>query len=107
MFGNLSKYFNFINNLKYYFNFLLEDKEDDFIYINKLLLLKLKKVEKYWGTNTNYVGDYDDKEKLRELIIQLEETIDFQTLSEDERENKKRNFKIYGKLGNFLPKLWN
>ena len=101
------KLFNFIENLKYYFTFLIEDKDDDFIYINKLLLLKLKKVETIWGKETNYAGDYDDKEKLKELIQELEKVIEFQETSEDERENKKRNFKIYGKLGNLIPKLWN
>jgi len=104
MFGNIIRFFS---NLKYYYNFLKEDKDNDFIYINKLLLLKLKKMELIWGTETNYVGDYNDKEKLKELIQELEKVIEFQEISEDERENKKRNFKIYGKLGNFLPKLWN
>lgn len=98
---------NFLKNLKYYFKFLINDKDDDFIYINEILLLKLKKMEKYWGTNTNYVGDYDDKEKLKEYIVDFEKIIDVQKLSEDERENKKKNFKIYGKLGNFIPRLWN
>ena len=101
------KLFNFIENLKYYFTFLTEDKDDDFIYINKLLLLKLKKVEYIWGNKTNYVGDYNDKEKLKELIAEFEKVIEFQETSEDERENKKRNFKIYGKLGQLIPKLWN
>ena len=104
MFG---KMINFLKNLKYYFKFLINDKDDDFIYINEILLLKLKKMEKYWGTNTNYVGDYDDKEKLKEYIVDFEKIIDVQKLSEDERENKKKNFKIYGKLGNFIPRLWN
>jgi len=101
------KLFNFIGNLKYYFTFLIEDKDDDFIYINKLLLLKLKKVERIWGNETNYVGDYNDKEKLKEIIKEFEEVIEFQETSDDERENKKKNFKIYGKLGHLIPKLWN
>lgn len=104
MFG---KIINFLKNLKYYFKFLINDKDDDFIYINEILLLKLKKMEKYWGTNTNYVGDYDDKEKLKEYIKDFEKIVNVQKLSEDERENKKINFKIYGKLGNFIPRLWN
>jgi excinuclease UvrABC nuclease subunit len=101
------KLFNFIENLKYYFTFLIEDKDDDFIYINKLLLLKLKKVESIWGKETNYVGDYDDKEKLKEIIKEFEKIIEFQETSEDEKENKKKNFKIYDKLGYLIPKLWN
>jgi len=102
-----SKYLRFIKNLKYYFKFLCEDEDSDYIYINKLLLLKLKKVEKYWGKqNTHYIGDADDKKKLGELITEFERVIEIQELSEIERENKKINFKIYGKLGQLIPKLW-
>jgi len=102
-----NKYLRFIKNLKYYFKFLCEDDDGDFIYINKLLLLKLKKVEKFWGnSNTHYIGDDDDKKKLKELINEFEKVIEIQENSENERENKKINFKIYGKLGHLIPKLW-
>jgi len=96
--------FRFLKNCWYYRK-ALSKSDDDWSNVNLLLLLKLEKVYKYWGENTNYEKDYDDKFKLLDIISDLK-YIQSHTFQLTEKENKEHLVKAYGKLGRLLPKLW-
>jgi len=102
----MKKLINFFSNIWWYRKELYCDKEDDFIFINILVLKKLEKIYKYWGTCTNYIGDYDDKQKLKELIKELKELIGVQKNIEDEKILKSLNITFYSKFGSFMTELW-
>lgn len=95
-----------IDNLTWYCKIILNDKDDDYIFILLMLRQKLLKVQKHWGNHTEYEHDYDDKFKLQELIQELDIFID-RTFELTESQNKKELEKIFSKLGRFLPRLWN
>jgi len=106
MLFKIKKFKNFVYNFLYYRKILFEDNDNNFIFINKILILKLKKVEKYWGKNTDYIGDFNDKTTLKKLILELEEVTSELNRSNVEKQNQELNSEIYAKIGKFIPKLW-
>lgn len=104
----IEKFFQFligINNLIYYFKVIWNDRDDDYYYILKLLRVKLAKTHAVWGTSSNYENDYQDKEKLQELINELDLFL-IQSFDNTEAINKKQCSILLGKIGKHIPKLW-
>jgi hypothetical protein len=109
----LNQFLNFIKNIKYYYKFLRDDDDTDYNFVNKILVLKLKKIYNHWGINTDYVGDYNDRELLLKYINELEavicviEVLDFDNNKEEEEFYEDKLSKIYNNIGKILPKFWN
>jgi len=58
-----------------------------------------------WGTMTDYENDYHDRDKLKELIDELDEFM-IESFDCTEAENKKKCSLLLGKIGRLLPNLW-
>jgi hypothetical protein len=94
-----------IYNLYYYRKVIMEDKDTDYIYILKILKIKLEKTYNYWGNLTDYENDYHDKEKLKELINQIDEFMKT-SFEKSESVNKKECSALMAKVGRLIPNLW-
>ena len=94
-----------ISNLIYYFKVIWNDRDDDYYYILKLLRVKMIKTQELWGTMTDYENDYHDRDKLKELIDELDEFM-IESFDCTEAENKKKCSLLLGKIGRLLPNLW-
>jgi len=100
------KILNGISNLKYYFKTIWNDNDNDYYFILEILIKKLEKSERYWGNYTSYENDYDDKEKLQSIIIELKIIQIASINGTDDSKIKKDLEKSLGKLARILPKLW-
>jgi hypothetical protein len=88
----------------------------DYQYDNLSLLLILRKklslIEKVWGVSTNHEKDYEEKEKLQELINLLNKMIAFHLEVNDKREIEKNkdyqklSLSFFNKLHRLHDKLW-
>ena len=94
-----------ISNLIYYFKVIWNDRDDDYYYILKLLRVKMIKTHDLWGSMSDYENDYHDKEKLKELIYELDLFL-IQSFDNTEAVNKKNCSILLGKIGKLLPNLW-
>jgi len=105
MLGKISRFFVGLGNLIAYRKVIYNDRDTDYFFILELLNTKLKRVAQYWGSLSNYENDYHDKEKLLELIKEIE---DFQKRSFDQTENinKKECSTLMQKVGRLIPNLW-
>ena len=103
--AKLVSFLLFLKNAWYYRSTLSSDYDHHYKSIYILLLAKLKKVEKYWGRHTSYIGDFDDKIKLQKLIVEIEEFIESED-SKSEKENIKESTKLLSRVGRLIPRLW-
>jgi len=95
-----------LSNLKYYFKTIWNDRQTDYIFVIEILIKKLQKTEEYWGSCTSYEHDYDDKEKLQEILAELKKIKKKALFSPDDKLIKHDLEKVCGKLARLLPKLW-
>ncbi len=85
------------------------DRWWDYYFLMRILQFKLKEMEKHWGVDTHYVNDLDDKQKLKELIEDLDWMLndDVDDLTKDyEEEYKKRSKRFFGRLDRHHRKFW-
>lgn len=94
-----------LDNLRYYFKVIWNDRDTDYYYILKLLRVKMIKTQSLWGTMTDYENDYHDKEKLQELIDELDLFLK-ESFDKTETQNKKECSLLMSKIGRLLPNLW-
>jgi len=82
------------------------DYDYHFVYLIIIIRHKLNLIEEVWGKNTNHEKDYEEKEKLQELIKDADWLID-KILLEDHNseEYKKRSKSFFNKLDRIHTKL--
>jgi len=87
---------------------ICNDRWWDYSFMLEILLFKLKDMEENWGTRTHYVGDYDDKKILQELIEDLEWMLDEENefLDNYAEEYKKRSRRFWGRMDRHHRKFW-
>lgn len=105
LFGKFLRSMIGIGNLVYYFKVIWNDRDEDYYYILKLLRVKMNKTLSLWGTMTDYENDYHDRDKLKELIDELDLFLE-QSFDKTEAQNKKECSVLLGKIGRLLPNLW-
>ena len=96
-FENLIKYRSLIWNDRWY----------DHSFLMELMLFKLKDMEKRWGKDTHYIGDLDEKDTLKKLIVDLEwmlEADEFDKNYAEEYKKKSRSF--FGRMDRNHRKFW-
>jgi len=88
---------------------ICNDNQYDFVFLLFVIRKKLKLIEEHWGTHTNHEHDYKEKEKLQELIDDLDRMIDiavtYQDVSKHE-EYQKISKSFFLKLHRLHDKLW-
>jgi len=103
------------NYIACYYNFLkwrkviCIDNQYDFIFLLLILRHKLSLIESVWGKHTNHEHDYDEKEKLQELISILDKMIDIALKNSDvtkHQEYQKLSKSFFNKLHRLHDKLW-
>jgi len=85
------------------------DDQRDFIYLLLILHRKLQLMEKVWGTSTNHENDYDEKEKLQDLLNILDEMISIALENRDVTKHEryqKLSRSFFNKLHRLHDKLW-
>ena len=97
---NVKKFFR---NLKIYYCILKDDEWWDFSYFEKLIIHKLKDLEKHWGKDTYYKGDCFTKGRIRVILREWEK---IEKLDKDLQNVDKLKEEWFRKLGRLMPKLW-
>jgi len=97
------------NNIKKWDPILKIDCQSDPVFLLLVIRHKLSLIEKIWGTSTRHEGDYDEKEKLQELVEMLDKMIDISLVSEDiihDKEYQKLSRSFFNKLHRLHDKLF-
>ena len=106
-YSNFSSIKYCVTNLWKWKSVICKDRWWDYSFFLELLLFKLKDMEENWGRNTHYIGDYDDKKILQELISDLELLIEMDDdIEYKEEDRKKVANRFFGKLGRHYHKFW-
>ena len=96
-------------NFKKWKNVICIDNQYDFVYLLLIIKRKLELIEQVWGDHTDHENDYDEKEKLQELINLLDKMIDI-ALNENNvsknQEYQKLSKSFFNKLHRLHDKLW-
>ena len=95
-----------INNLFKWRKIICNDRWWDYAFLLELLKFKLEDMNYFWGRHTHYVGDYDDKKILEELIEDINFLIEYDGEPEKEKEYKKVSNRFWSKLGRHYQKFW-
>jgi hypothetical protein len=85
------------------------DNQYDYIFLLLIIKRKLELIEEVWGKYTNHENDYDEKEKLQELIQLLDKLIDIALNEKDVSkhiEYQKLSKSFFNKLHRLHDKLW-
>ena len=101
----LACYYNFLKWRKV----ICIDNQYDYVYLLVILRHKLSLIESNWGTSTNHANDYDEKEKLQELINLLDDMIDISLTEQDVTKNteyQRLSKSFFNKLHRLHDKLW-
>ena len=102
---------NKISNLKYYAKTIMNDNDDDYMFILLILQNKLNKVYDHWGKHTTYQNDYTDKDKLKTLLEELNNLIinheEYQKSDDLKKEYSKKLERFFCKLGRSIDRFWN
>jgi len=106
--GPFRSFIHGLDNFRRYRKVIWRDRWWDYSFLLELLHFKLTDMEKNWGNNTHYVGDYEDKKILQEIIEDLEWMMDEDnSLAKDyEAEYKKRSRRMFGRLDRHHRKFW-
>ncbi len=108
-------YLFYENYIACFYNFLkwkdviCIDNQYDFVFLLLILKRKLELIEHGWGTYTNHENDYDEKEKLQELISMLNRMIDIALENQNvskHQEYQKLSKSFFNKLHRLHDKLW-
>ena len=85
------------------------DDQNDFVYLLLIMQRKLQLIEKVWGVGTNHEGDFDEKEKLQDLLNILDEMISIALENKDVTKHEryqKLSRSFFNKLHRLHDKLW-
>ena len=96
-------------NFKKWKDVICIDNQYDFIFLLLILKRKLELIEKNWGDHTDHENDYDEKEKLIELIQLLDKMINIALIENDVSKNQeyqKLSKSFFNKLHRLHDKLW-
>ena len=109
VFTKIERFYKCKNNLSNWRKVICVDDQKDFIYLLLILKKKLELIEKEWGTHTDHENDYEEKEKLQELINTLEKMINIALLKNDvskDENYQKLSKSFFNKLHRLHDKLW-
>ena len=96
-------------NFKKWKSIICIDNQYDFVFLLAVIKRKLELIEQVWGDHTNHENDYDEKEKLKELINLLNNLIDIALENDDVSKNQeyqKLSKSFFNKLHRLHDKLW-
>lgn len=104
----IREFFRGIFNLWKWRKIIWRDRWWDYYFFLGILRFKLKDMEEHWGTSTHYVGDYEDKKIIKELLEDLDWMLDDEhEFNKDyEEEYKKRSKRFFGRLDRHHRKFW-
>jgi len=100
-----------VSNLWKYKKIICQDRWWDYSFMLNLLHFKLKDMYDNWGVRTHYIGDYDDKELLGDMLEDLEWMLDDEnelrySSQEYEKEYKRRSKRFWGRMDRHHRKFW-